>query len=123
MDLVDQIRAVLETAGSRPAKARRVADLIRQAGAYRWVGLYDVHPEEISIVACSGPGAPAYPRFPATQGLCGAAVRSRSAVVVPDVTKDPRYLTTFGTTHSEIVVPILHPSSRAAALSRSWRSI
>ncbi len=58
------------------------------------------------MVAWTGPDAPAYPRFPATRGLCGAAVRSRAPVVVGDVTQDARYLTTFSGTRSEIVVPV-----------------
>lgn len=66
--------------------------------------------DEIAAIAWSGPEAPAYPRFPVTQGLCGAAVHSRSTVVTGDVTKDARYLTTLGSTRSEIVVPIVHPS-------------
>lgn len=66
--------------------ARRAAAAIRGAGGYRWVGLY-------------------------TQGLNGAAVREGATVVVPDVTKDPRYLTTFGSTRSEIVVPVKSPTT------------
>jgi hypothetical protein len=44
--------------------------------------------------------APAHPRFPATQELSGAAVAAREAVVVNDVTADPRYLTAFTITLS-----------------------
>ncbi len=47
------------------------------------------------------------PTFSGTQGLCGAALSSRAPVVVGDVTKDPRYLTTFGSTRSEVVVPVI----------------
>jgi putative methionine-R-sulfoxide reductase with GAF domain len=43
--------------------------------------------------------------------LCGAAVSARRAIIVGDVAKDPRYLTTLGSTRSEIVVPVLHPST------------
>src|SRR5205823_5836434 len=59
------------------------------------------------IVSWSGPGEPAHPQFPVSQGLCGEAVRSAETVLADDVTKDPRYLTTFSTTQSEIVVPVL----------------
>jgi L-methionine (R)-S-oxide reductase len=102
-----ELRDLLDSPGSRTEKARRAADWIRSARGYRWVGLYDVHQEEIAIIAWSGPGEPAYPRFPVHQGLCGEAVRSRTPVTVADVTQDPRYLTTFGSTRSEVVVPIL----------------
>lgn len=69
--------------------------------------------DEIAVLAWSGPGEPAVPRFPVTQGLCGAAVRSGAPVVVGDVATDPRYLTTFGSTRSEIVVPVRRPGAGA----------
>jgi GAF domain-containing protein len=49
----------------------------------------------------------AYPRIPITQGICGAARESGETIVVGDVHKDPRYLPTFGSTQSEIIVPIM----------------
>jgi hypothetical protein len=42
----------------RAEKAVRVATLIRQAGGYRWVGLYAVTDREIAAVGWSGPGRP-----------------------------------------------------------------
>ena len=65
----------------------------------------------VSLIAYSGPGAPAYPTFPVTQGLTGAAIREKATVLVGDVQSDPRYLTVFGGTLSEIIVPIVHPQS------------
>jgi L-methionine (R)-S-oxide reductase len=98
---------VVSSSGDRDERARRIAALIRAAGGYRWVGLYDVLPDEIAVIAWDGPSAPTYPRFPRSQGLCGAAVASRQTVVVGDVRSDPRYLTTHSTTQSEIVVPVM----------------
>jgi L-methionine (R)-S-oxide reductase len=97
----------------RADKAARVAALIRRAGGYRWVGLYAVTDREIAAVGWSGPGAPAHARFPVTQGLSGAAVAGRRAVVVNDVTADPRYLTAFATTLSEAIVPVVDPGTGA----------
>ena len=48
----------------------------------------------------------AYPRFPITQGLCGAALDAGKPIIVSDVRKDPRYLPAFHTTRSEIIVPM-----------------
>lgn len=114
MSVSDEIQSVLASAYSRMEKAERIAELIRGSHAYRWVGVYDVDGDEIAVIAWSGPKEPANPRFPVSAGLCGAAVRSKAAVVVDDVTKDPRYLTTFDSTRSEIVVPVLHPATGAA---------
>jgi L-methionine (R)-S-oxide reductase len=97
----------------RADKAARVATLIRQAGGYRWVGLYAVTDQEITAIGWSGPGTPAHPRFPVTQGLSGAAVAARRAVVVNDVTADPRYLTAFASTLSEAIVPVVDPGTGA----------
>jgi L-methionine (R)-S-oxide reductase len=95
----------------RAAQAVRIAELIRQAGSYRWVGIYAVTEREIAAIGWSGPGAPAHPRFPVTQGLSGAAVVTRRAVVVNDVTADPRYLTAFASTLSEAIVPVVDPDA------------
>jgi L-methionine (R)-S-oxide reductase len=103
------IDAVLQSDAGRSEKAVRIAELIRQAGGYRWVGLYEVTDREIAVLGWSGPGAPAYPRFPATQGLSGAAVAAKRTVVVNDVTTDPRYLTTSADTLAEIIVPVVDP--------------
>jgi GAF domain-containing protein len=105
-----QLRELLEKPDDRPVRAGRLARLIRDAGAYRWVGIYEVSGNEIAVVAWSGAGSPAFPRFPINQGLCGAAVASGTTVRVGNVAKDPRYLTTFGSTRSEIVIPLKHSS-------------
>jgi GAF domain-containing protein len=97
------------------------------------VGLCDVGADEISALAWSGLEAPAHPRFPRSQGLCGAAIAAGKTVVVDDVTADPRYLTTFGSTKSEIVVPVTIEgavvglidveSDRSAAFSAADRAL
>ena len=46
-----------------------------------------------------------------TQGLSGAAVATKGAVVVNDVTADPRYLTAFASTLSEAIVPVVDPGT------------
>jgi GAF domain-containing protein len=97
----------------RTEKAVQIAELVRRAGSYRWVGLYEVTDQEIAAIGWSGPGAPAYPRFPVTQGLSGAAMAAKRAVVVNDVTTDPRYLTAFTSTLSEAIVPVLDPATGA----------
>jgi L-methionine (R)-S-oxide reductase len=111
--VLDGIDAALASDQGRAEKAVRVAALIRQAGAYRWVGVYQVTDHEIAAVGWSGPAAPTHPRFPVTQGLSGAAVASRHAVVVGDVTADPRYLTAFSSTRSEAIVPVVAPATGA----------
>jgi L-methionine (R)-S-oxide reductase len=105
------IHDVLISDQGRAEQAVQIAELIRQAGSYRWVGLYAVTDQEITAIGWSGPGAPAHPHFPVTQGLSGAAVATGRAVVVNDVTADPRYLTAFASTLSEVIVPVVDPGT------------
>jgi GAF domain-containing protein len=105
-----QIRAILDSSDDQVPKAERIAEVIRLASHYRWVGIYEVDDREIVNIARSGAGAPTYPRFPVTRGLSGHAVASRSTVISNDVANDPRYLTAFESTRSEIIVPIISPT-------------
>ena len=110
--LLAEISRILERNYGREEKAARVAEAIRRAGDYRWVGIYEVMEDEIANVAFDGPGAPVYPRFPITQGLSGAAVASGETVFAGDVAEDPRYLTAFASTQSEIIVPVVEGAKR-----------
>jgi putative methionine-R-sulfoxide reductase with GAF domain len=102
--VLSEIQRAFRRGRGRSPRTRAVAEAIRRGGRYRWVGLYDVGVNEISVLAWSGSGPP---RFPRSQGLCGAAVTVGETVIVDDVTTDPRYLTTFGSTRSEMVVPVM----------------
>jgi L-methionine (R)-S-oxide reductase len=106
--LLLHLEAIVATARDRQASLQEAAALIRISGNYRWVGLYDVdHAAGLVRNICwSGPGAPEHPTFPVTQGLTSAAVAQKQIVNVGDVSADPRYLTAFGTTRSEIIVPV-----------------
>lgn len=99
------LRRQATAGGPRDARARSAAEVIRQAGDYRWVGLYDVTEHEIAVIGWSGPTAPAHPRFLRSQGLNGAAVPSRRPVMVQDVSQDGRYLPTLGDARGEMIVP------------------
>lgn len=85
---------------------KQAAEMIRVARDYRWVGIYKIVKNEFIVLTGTGNEPPTYPRFPITQGLCGAALESGKPVVVGDVHKDVRYLPTFHTTKSEIIVPM-----------------
>jgi GAF domain-containing protein len=91
-------------------KLQQIAALIRDSGSYRWVGLYDVDRQagEVVNLVWDGPGAPEHPTFPIGKGLTGSAIQERKVISVGDVAADPRYLTAFGSTRSEIIVPIFN---------------
>jgi putative methionine-R-sulfoxide reductase with GAF domain len=104
--LAAALRGYAISAQPREVRARSGAEAIRQAGGYRWVGLYDVMEHEIAVIAWAGPAASTHPRFPRSQGLNGAAVASGRSVVVQDVSKDARYLLTLGDTRGEFIMPV-----------------
>jgi len=123
-EILKSIRAIVSRSGDRAERAKQLAEAVRSLGNYRWTGVYDVGSELVSMIAyssvsegahtdSSGPGAPAYPTFPITKGLTGSAIREKATVVVGDVRTDPRYLTAFSNTLSEIIVPIVQPPSGA----------
>ncbi len=105
--MLQELGAFILAGAHGPAQLKEMAEMIRAARNYRWVGLYKTTKTEFVIVAGTGDCPVAYPRFPLTQGLCCAARENRETIVVGDVHKDPRYLPTFGSTQSEIVVPII----------------
>jgi putative methionine-R-sulfoxide reductase with GAF domain len=105
-DALNRLRAIASRIDGRAGRARDAAEHIRLTRDFHWVGLYDVTPSEICAIAWTGTSAPGFPRFPRTQGLNGAAVAEGRAIVVNDVRKDPRYLTTFGSTLAEAIVPV-----------------
>jgi L-methionine (R)-S-oxide reductase len=72
--LLVQLQNIISIPEDRTVRLKLVADLLRERGAYRWVGLYEVDraAELVRNVVWSGPGAPEYPTFPITSGLTGA---------------------------------------------------
>ena len=104
-------------AGARdPHQLCSMAEMIRDACDYRWVGIYKITRGDFVIMGKTGKCPPAYPRFPVTQGLAAAALESKKSIMVADVHKDPRYLPTFGSTQSEIVVPVITEAGKVVGL-------
>jgi L-methionine (R)-S-oxide reductase len=103
---LQEIGAYVLASGCKRKDIKKVAEMIRSARDYRWVGIYKIVKDDFVIITGTGTEPPAYARFPTTQGLCGAVLESGKAIVVGDVHKDLRYLPTFHTTRSEIIVPM-----------------
>ena len=107
---LERLAQLADRGGEHRALWEEAAELIRRAGEYRWVGLYEVTETEVRAIAWTGTVAPAFPRFPRDKGLNGAAVNTRDAVICQDVARDPRYLTAFATTGAEAIFPVLGDS-------------
>ena len=116
LKMLQELAAFILAGAKGQEDVKKMADMICDARGWRWVGVYKLRRQELGIIAGSGDKPPCYKRFPVTQGLCGAAVESRQTVVVGDVTKDERYLPTFNSTRSEIVVPIKSQSDKVVGV-------
>jgi L-methionine (R)-S-oxide reductase len=113
--LLSSLKHIVSTAHDRQTALEQIAALLRNAADYRWVGLYDIDHAAglVRNVTWSGPGAPEHPTFPLTKGLTSAAVGQRQTINVGDVSADVRYLTAFGTTRSEIIVPVFDEEGKS----------
>ncbi|MBA3272605.1 MAG: GAF domain-containing protein, partial [Chthoniobacterales bacterium] len=114
--MLQELGAFILAGANGQDDVKQMVDMICEARGWRWVGVYKVTGGELAIVAGSGDQPPCYQRFPVTQGLCGAAVESRKTTVVDDVREDVRYLPTFNSTLSEMVVPIVSQSDRVVGV-------
>jgi GAF domain-containing protein len=108
-DALNLIRAAVADAPGPEAAAQRVVDLLHgHYPHYDWVGIYwvDQSGRELVLGPWVGPEATEHVRIPIGVGICGAAAESGQTEIVDDVNADPRYLSCFASTASEIVVPI-----------------
>ena len=104
---IEALRVVIDPKRSPPAVLDFVVGHLRDAFPnFHWVGVYLLEEETLRLAAWKGPQATEHVAIPVGQGICGLAARTKETVVVPDVSKDPRYLACFPSTRSEIVVPI-----------------
>jgi L-methionine (R)-S-oxide reductase len=73
---------------------------------FDWVGIYLVHENDLVLEAYAGDEETEHFRIPIGQGIWGSAAKDGATIVVPDVSKDARYVMCFASTRSQIVVPI-----------------
>jgi len=110
------IRALLEDESDWiAALATIVAELHNAFPHFDWTGFYRViAPEQLAI----GPyqGGHGCLRIAFSRGICGAAARTQTTQLVPDVSKRPDHIACASTTQSEIVVPVLSPNQEVLAV-------
>jgi len=73
---------------------------------YSWIGIYIVEGNDLLLGPWRGEQATEHTKISIGTGVCGSAAQSGNVEIVPDVSKDERYLSCFVSTRSEIVVPI-----------------
>ena len=106
-DALNQLREEIAQAPGPEGAAQRVVDRLHDRFEhYDWVGIYWVDGDDLVLGPWTGPEATEHTRIPIGTGICGAAAASGKTEIVDDVDADPRYLSCFASTRSEIVVPI-----------------
>src|SRR5262245_66427090 len=98
---LQEIGAFALAGGCTRKRMKQLVEMIRDARDYRWIGIYKIVKKEFVIMAENGDEPATYPRFPITQGLCGAALDSGSPSIVGDATQDHHHPPAVGTTRSE----------------------
>lgn len=97
------------------AMATIVCELHHTCAGFDWTGFYRVtRPQLLSV----GPyqGHHGCLRIPFDKGVCGAAARTGSTIVVPDVNAFPGHIACSTTTKSEIVVPVFDAQGSVVAV-------
>lgn len=105
--LAQQARVLMEGEKDRIANAANMSALVMHAlPDLNWAGFYFYDDTELVL----GPfqGKPACLRIPLERGVCGAAARTRSTQLVPDVHAFPGHIACDAASRSEIVVPLVH---------------
>jgi GAF domain-containing protein len=106
---LEAIDRIVNRGGEADEVLRAVVDVLHdQFDDYSWVGIYLVEGDDLVLGPWKGPEATEHGRIPVGRGICGAAAATGRTEVVDDVNADPRYLSCFPSTRSEIVVPIAH---------------
>jgi sigma-B regulation protein RsbU (phosphoserine phosphatase) len=105
--LVGEINAVLDPDELLPA----IAEKLRRVVDYRILDIFLTGPDGLLFPAL----VEGYPKDEARhfrlrvgEGIVGAAAESREAVFVPDVAKDPRYVSIFPGVVAELAIPLVH---------------
>ena len=96
--IVSELAAAVDNETSREERARVAAEMIRDAGAFDRVRIYDVGDEFLTLIGWAGVAETADPRLSVMEGLNGEAVSKRDTVVAI----------------AEAVVPILGAESGVA---------
>jgi len=97
------------------AMATVASELHHALPHFHWTGFYRAVSPELLVI---GPyqGGHGCLHIPFGKGVCGAAARSRTTVIVDDVAQFPDHIVCSSSTRSEIVVPVLTPDGDLLAV-------
>ena len=112
--LYRQIEALMEGESDMIANMANVAAMIHSTFHFWWTGFYRVVGEELVLSPFQGDLACS--RIKYGRGVCGAAWKSQTTQVVPDVELFPGHIACSSLSRSEIVVPVWRGGEIVAVL-------
>jgi L-methionine (R)-S-oxide reductase len=115
-EVEERVAALLEGETDWVAAMATVASELHASFDYfHWTGFYRAVSDGMLVI---GPyqGGHGCLRIDFARGVCGAAARTRSTQLVPDVGAIADHIACSATTRSEIVVPVVAPSGRLLAV-------
>ena len=101
--LLPQIRSLVEGETDLVANLSNIAAALKQTMNFFWVGFYLVQKNQLVLGPFQGPVA--CTRIDFGKGVCGAAWKEKTTILVPDVEKFPGHIACSTASKSEIVVP------------------
>ncbi len=110
-DLLYEIGKELSGPLSLDEVLRKILESLKQVIYYDACGIFVIEPDNSDVDSIYSIGYGAIPEkelhLKMGQGLVGFVAHSGKAIIVPDVSKDKRYINSRSETNSEIVLPIL----------------
>ena len=116
--MAEQIAAVLEGEANLTARMSTVAAMLAASFPdVSWIGFYVVDPSRTEeLVVGPYQGTLGCLRIAFSRGVCGAAARTRTTQIVPDVHAFPGHIACDSRSNSEIVVPVFDAAGALIAV-------
>ena len=115
IELVSNIKAIIEGETDMIAIMSNVAAEIHQTMGFWWTGFYRVIDNELLLGPFQGPVACIHIAY--GRGVCGTAWKKAETIIVPDVEQFPGHIACSSQSRSEIVVPIFSHDEEKAVIA------
>jgi len=112
--LLPQIQALIAHEPDQIARMANLCAILHEIPGFFWVGFYFVKNQDLVLGPFQGPVACS--RFSIDKGVCGAAVRQKETIIVPNVDEFPGHIACSALSKSEIVIPIFDNSNNVFAV-------
>jgi L-methionine (R)-S-oxide reductase len=112
--LLPQIKSLVDGEPDLIANLSNIAAALKQSMNFFWVGFYLVKENELVLGPFQGPIA--CTRIGFGKGVCGAAWKEGTTILVPDVEQFPGHIACSSASKSEIVLPAFKKNEVALVL-------